>query len=58
MQKNDDLKNQYALSHNIPLVRIPYNKRDSMNLDDLLGSKYLIKGGDHFGDDSENDNPN
>ena len=42
-QKYDTLKNQYALSHNIPLVRIPYSKRDSMNLDDLLGSKYLIK---------------
>lgn len=58
VQKNDALKNQYALSHNIPLVRIPYSKRDSMILDDLLGPKYLIKGGDHFGDHSENDNPN
>lgn len=44
-QENDELKNQYALSHNIPLVRIPYNKRDSMVLEDLLGQKYLIKGG-------------
>jgi hypothetical protein len=58
VQKNDTLKNQYALSHNIPLVRIPYSKRDSMILNDLLGPKYLIKGGDHFGDYSENDNPN
>ena len=41
-QKHDALKNQYALSHNIPLVRIPYDKRDSMVIDDLLGSKYLI----------------
>ena len=39
----DNLKNQYALSHNIPLVRIPYSKRDSMTLDDLLGDKYTIK---------------
>ena len=40
----DAIKNQYALSHNIPLVRIPYSKRDSMTLDDLLGDKYLYKG--------------
>ena len=44
VQKNDALKNQYALSHNIPLVRIPYSKRDYMTLDDLLGDKYLYKG--------------
>ena len=44
VQANDILKNQYALSHNIPLVRIPYSKRDTMTLDDLLGDKYLIKG--------------
>ena len=43
VQKNDALKNQYALSHNIPFVRIPYSKRDSMVLEDLLGPQYLIK---------------
>ena len=43
-QENDALKNQYALSHNIPLVRIPYSKRNSITLDDILGNKYLIKG--------------
>ena len=43
-QRNDQIKNQYALSHNIPLVRIPYTKRDSMSIEDLLGDKYLIKG--------------
>lgn len=42
LKKNDHLKNQYALSHNIPLVRIPYSKRDTMTLEDLLGDKYLI----------------
>ena len=41
-QYRDNLKNQYALSHDIPLVRIPYSKRDSMTLDDILGDKYLI----------------
>lgn len=43
VKSNDDLKNQYALSHNIPLIRIPYSKRDSITLDDLFGNKYLIK---------------
>lgn len=43
-KQNDKLKNQYALSHDIPLVRIPYSKRDTMTIDDLFGDKYLIKG--------------
>lgn len=41
-QKNDFIKNQYAISHNIPLVRIPYNMRDAMDFDTLMGSKYII----------------
>ena len=41
-QENDALKNQYALSHNIPLVRIPYYLRDIMTLEDLMGDEYLI----------------
>lgn len=44
LQHHDSIKNQYALSHNIPLVRIPYSKRDTMTIEDLLGDKYLIKG--------------
>lgn len=44
LQQNDKIKNQYALSHNIPLVRIPYTKRNNIIFDDLLGDKYLIKG--------------
>lgn len=44
LKYHDSLKNQYALFHNIPLVRIPYFKRDSISLDDLLGDKYLYKG--------------
>lgn len=43
-QENDTLKNQYALSHNIPLVRIPYTKRNNITLEDLLGDQFLIKG--------------
>ena len=41
-QENDTLKNQYALSHNIPLVRIPYSLRNTMILEDLMGDMYLI----------------
>ena len=44
IQKYDSIKNQYALSHNIPLVRIPYTKRNKVTLEDLFGDKYLIKG--------------
>ena len=44
LQQYDMIKNQYALSHNIPLVRIPYKKRDNITLEDLLGDKFLIKG--------------
>lgn len=40
--KRDLLKNKYAKDNNIPLVRIPYSKRDIMILDDLLGKKFLI----------------
>lgn len=39
----DKVKNEYALSHNIELVRIPYWMRDNITLDILLGDKYLIK---------------
>ena len=42
LQQNDALKDQYALSHNIPLVRIPYSLRDNITLEDLMGDKYLI----------------
>ena len=43
IQKRDKEKNEYALSHNIPLVRIPYWERDNITLDMLLGDQYLIK---------------
>lgn len=42
-QKSDKIKNEYALSHNIPLVRIPYWERDKITLDILLNDKYLIQ---------------
>lgn len=42
--KRDKLKNEYAMKNNIPLVRIPYSKRDSIAIEDLLGNQYLYKG--------------
>lgn len=42
VQKRDQEKNEYAKSHNIPLVRIPYWERGHITLDMLMGDKYLI----------------
>ena len=41
-QQRDQEKNEYAFSHNISLVRIPYWERDNITLDLILGDKYLI----------------
>lgn len=41
-QKRDQEKNEYALSHNIPLVRIPYWERDNITLDMIMGDQYLV----------------
>ena len=42
-QKRDQIKNEYTLSHNIPLVRIPYWERDNITLDMIMGDQYLVK---------------
>ena len=42
IQQRDKEKNQWARSHNIPLVRIPYTERDNITLDIIVGDKYLI----------------
>lgn len=41
--ERDLKKNMWALSHNIPLVRIPYWERDNITLDMIMGDQYLIK---------------
>ena len=41
-QQRDQLKNQWAAAHNIPLVRIPYWEKDNITLEMLLGDKYLV----------------
>ena len=43
IKRYDTIKNEYALSHNIPLVRIPYKERDHITLEMIMGDKYLIK---------------
>jgi hypothetical protein len=40
--QRDIEKNQYALSHEIPLVRIPYYKT-TIAEQDLFGDKYLVE---------------
>ena len=40
-QQRDKIKNDYALAHNIPLVRIPYWERNNITLDMIIGDKYL-----------------
>lgn len=42
-QNRDEEKNQYALNHNIDLVRIPYWQRDKITLDMILGDYYLVR---------------
>ena len=43
-QYSDQVKNEYALSNHIDLIRIPYWERDNITLEMLLKDKYLIKG--------------
>lgn len=44
IQNRDKEKNNYALTHSIPLVRIPYWERGKITLDKLFNDKFLIKG--------------
>ena len=43
-QERDRRKNSYALSHNIPLYRIPYFEIENINIfQDILQDKFLVK---------------
>ena len=46
-QANDQIKTQYALMHNIPLVRIPYTQLDHIDYNMIMGDKFLIKEGEN-----------
>lgn len=42
-QENDRIKNSYALSHNIPLYRIPYWELKNINTPvDILNPKFIV----------------
>lgn len=41
--RRDKEKNQYAIKHKIPLVRIPFWKDKTVNYDDIFGQEFLIK---------------
>lgn len=41
-KQNDQIKNQYAFKHNIPIVRIPYTEKH-ITLELLFSDQYLIK---------------
>lgn len=50
IQNRDNIKNEYALSHNIPLIRIPYTQFDNLSIEDLQiqTTKFLLqKEGDY-----------
>ena len=38
----DSIKNHYAIDNNIPLIRIPFYKRDNITIDDILSNKWLV----------------
>lgn len=40
--EKDNIKNEYCLKNNIPLIRIPYWKRDKITIEDLLEDKYRV----------------
>lgn len=49
---NDQIKNKWSLTHNIPLYRIPYSELNKIekkeNLMNLLNEQYLVKNIDHY----------
>ena len=42
-QMRDKIKNDYALTHHIPLYRIPYWEKNNLNLQLITSEQYLIK---------------
>lgn len=44
IQQHDKEKNIYALSHHIPLVRVPYWEKGKITVEMLFSNKYLVKG--------------
>ena len=42
IRQYDAIKNEYAMKHGIPLVRIPYSEKGAITLDLLFSDKYLV----------------
>lgn len=42
IQERDNIKNQFCLSHNYKLIRIPANKLHHIQISDIMEDKYLI----------------
>lgn len=43
IQERDKSKNEYCVKHNIPLVRIPYWKLETLKISDLFEKKYEVE---------------
>ena len=43
IKTNDNIKNEYCKTNNIPLVRIPYWERNNITLEMLFGKEYLVE---------------
>ena len=41
-QERDSMKNEYAWSHNIPIVRIPYTEKN-ITLETIMSDQYLVR---------------
>lgn len=41
--ENDKIKNDYALKHSLPLIRIPYWEINNLTIDKILDDTYLVK---------------
>ena len=52
IQERDNIKNNWCIKNNIPLIRIPYTKINTITFDDLFNNTYLIT----EGDDDKSDN--
>lgn len=46
IQERDKIKNNFCLSHNYPLVRIPHTRLNKITIQDIMSNKYLIKESD------------
>lgn len=42
-QKNDEIKNNYAKEHNLPLIRIPYYSIQEITYENLFNDKFILE---------------